>query len=672
MGFVFAPNVNPLAGAACAPGVVAPEPNPNPPCVVDSAGAPNANVDDAFPAPPAPPVDAGAPNVNDIPAGLAAIDVEVGVADPNVKLGVAAGVAATFFCGESSIISPPLGVRAEAGSAPAPAPNPNPPALELTPPPKPLAAPLAAPAAAPAGAPNEKLLGGSLLAPPSVLAGAPNPNVNVPLGVVVPDAGAEVVGEEAAAAGAPNEKVGAGADGLASGAALLPVLALVVLAAPNVNPPAEAGFAKFNDVALALPNVNPLKLEAGPAGLDAPDPIALLSEAGLPNENPPLVKPPARSGASSPFAPNKLGTALDVAADASSFFSEADAARAPKLNPALVGALGVDAAAGALNEKLGMLFLAAGSSSPSALRLDPVEALCVDGVPKLNPPAADDGGVEPKNDDLLAGVSSFFFSPVSAGFDSDNPNAALAGTRVLADSLAGFAAPKLKGAGLLFAASAPVLLAAADAPKENPPVLVGAAEGASADLLSNFFMVLPKKLGTGPSFLASVSDLEAGSTGLLKKSDVGGAVDLFVELSSSFAVEIGAVLAPKLNLGIVLGASLEGAEKENDGIAAAGLGSSFFSVVSVEPEESMPPRRPSKEPPVLELLEVAGLATGSEVVSTFFAAAVSLDSGVSVELPNEKPDGNMLVGSLIFARSLASGKSSCSSSSSQALNLPEL
>ena len=101
-------------------------------------------------------------------------------------------------------------------------------------------------------------------------------------------------------------------------------------------------------------------------------------------------------------------------------------------------------------------------------------------------------------------------------------------------------------------ASLAVLLGAAVEPNEKPPLEEEAAGvGTSVDLLSNFFMVLPKKLGTGPSFFSSVSDFEAGSAGLLKKSEGEGAEGFFDALSSALEPLLGAALAPKLNLGVL-------------------------------------------------------------------------------------------------------------------------
>lgn len=681
---VLAPKVNEVPGADDDAG--AGDPNRNPPVApplfvlalaLAAAGAaePNVNVDgeaDA-PAPGAGVLALGVPNVKLIPpAGLAAAGVDVGVAEPNVKPGVELPAGAVF-CGESSIISPPppfpAGATA-AGLAPNP---PNPPVLEVAP--NPFPEPLDD-----EGAPKENpLLAGLLLSAVAELlllvAGAPNTNAAV--GVMVPDAGADVAGEEAATAGAseeallgaPNENVGAAAAGLASGTGLLPAL-LLALEAPKLNPPVVAGFEASAAAGLGAPKLNPPD-EVVSAGLDVPNPVllALLSEDdGLPNVNPPLEAGAAGLEASSPLLPKKFGTLLDFADVASSFFSAAAAAGAPKLNPEEAGAAGVEAA-GAPNEKLSVLFLAAGSASSSALRLDPEAAVEVDGAPKLNPPVPEEAVDEPKNEGLLAGAAdSCFFSADSAGFAPNDPKGLLAGVDegVLVDpAAAGLAAPKLKGAGLLAAASP----AAAGAPNENPPEAAGAA-GTSVDLLSNFFMVLPKKLGTGPSFLFSLREIEAGSAGLLKKSEVGAA-GFFAVLSPSFDAVLGAALAPKLNLGMVLGASLEGAEKEKDGDAAVVLGASFLSVCPVGADESKSPRRPSNEPPAFEAAELVALEADSEAASAVLAVAVA-KAGAGAELPNEKPDGNMLVGSLIFASSLASGKSSSSSSSSQALNLPEL
>lgn len=454
------------------------------------------------------------------PAGAGVAGLE-GVEEPNVKLGVLVAGAAAVLAGESSIISPP-DPAAAAGTAPKP---PNPPELAV---------------AAGAGAPNVN--------PPLLLAGLAGagvvdaPNVNVPLGVVVPDAGVEEAASEDGL-GAPNVNVAAGLD---SGAGLLPVL----LGAPKVNPP-EAGFAASPETGLGAPNVNPPEEEdAVSAVLEAPKP--LLSVEGLPKEKPPLDGSAVvvGLGASSPFAPKKFGTLLGfaVVVVASSFFSvDAAAGGASKVKPEEAGAEACEAAE-APNEKLGMVFLAAGSESSSAPRLDPVEAFEAGGAPKLNPPEAGDVlDDEPKNDGLLAAAGSSFFSWLAR----KDPNGLLAGAGVAADSVAGLA-PKVNGAGLPAAASLAVLLGVAALPNEKPPLEEEAAgEGASVDLLSNFFMVLPKKLGTGPSFLPSVSDFEAGSAGLLKKSEVEGAADFFDALSSGLEPLLGAALAPKLNLGIL-------------------------------------------------------------------------------------------------------------------------
>lgn len=488
------------------------------------------------------------------------------------------------------------------------------------------------------------------------------PNVNVPLGVVVPDAGAdEAAVSEEAGLGAPKENVDAGAAaGFDSGAGLLPVLA----GAPNVNPP--AGFDASAVVDLGAPKLKPPEADEASAGLAAPKPplLVLLSVEGLPNVNPPVEAGAASLGASSPLAPKKLGTPLlGFAVVASSFFSAAVAADgAPKLNPEEAGAEAWVAGcgvAGAPNEKLGMLFLAAGSASSSAPRFDPVEAADVDGAPKLKPPILGElDEAPPKIEGLLAGADSSFFSVLAP----KEPNGLLAGAEVGADSAAGL--PKLNGAGLLAAASLPDAVEDVELPKEKPPLGVEeAGAGASPDLLSSFFMVLPKKLGTGPSFLPSLSDFEAGSAGLLKKSDVDGATGFFAALSSC----LGAVLAPKVNLGVLSAVPWAGAEKENDGAVVAALGASFFSLASaVAAEESKPPRRPSSELPLAVWEAGSGAAAG-----LLLAVALAVE-GVAAELPNEKPDGNMLVGNLIFASSLALGRSSSSSSSSHALNFPEL
>ncbi len=292
----------------------------------------------------------GAPKVND-PAGAEVGGLEE-VEEPNVKLGVLVAAAGADLAGESSIISPP-DRRPRQRRQPKP---PNPPE---------------------AGADGE---GAPNVNPPPLGAGLAGagvvdaPNVNVPLGVVAPDAGAELAASEEAVLGAPNVNVAAG---LASGAGLLPAL----LGAPKVNP-LEAGFAASPEAGLGAPNVNPPEEDGVSAGLEAPKP-ALLSVEGLPKEKPPVDGSAAEEGldASSPLAPKKFGTPLGFAVlvVASPFFSvDAAAGGAPKVNPEDAGAdvcvAGCEAA-GAPNEKLGMLFLAAGSESSSAPRLDPVEAL---------------------------------------------------------------------------------------------------------------------------------------------------------------------------------------------------------------------------------------------------------------------------------------------------------
>ncbi len=544
-----------------------------------------------------------------------------------------------------------------------------------------------------AGAPNVKLVEAALVAG-AVEAGAGDPNVNPPAGLAGVEAG---VADPNANVGAPEVFCGESsiispAPCVVTGAAAAAAAGAGVadLGAPKLNPPAPNPPAAGAD---ALPAPDAAPNEKPPAGL-APSPLAappnenvgvlvpdpgaeLLADAGadsappagFPNENDVAAGAGlAVSPALSPLPPKKFGTLLG---GASSFFAAGAAAGAgePKLNPLDAGAAdaagsGLDAV-GAPNAKLGMLFLAAGSSS-SAARFAPVDAE-VEGVPKLNPPEL--VLVEPKNDGLLAGAADSAFSTTGcagcAGCVGLAPNPPKGdGVSAGLGSDAGFA-PKLNGAGL----AASSLAAAAGALKENPPAAgAGLAAGASSALGSNFFMVLPKKLGTGPSFLPSVSDAEEGSAGLLKKSDAGGAADgFFCVLSSLPAL----ATAPKLNLGGSAGVCLAEGGKENERAEVVGLGASLFSLDA----ESKPPSRPSSEPPAAAAGAGAGAGAGVVLGASLVpapAAALAASPESRGLPPKEKPDGNMLVGSLILASSVASGRPSSSSSSSQALNLPEL
>lgn len=156
--------------------------------------------------------------------------------------------------------------------------------------------------------------------------------------------------------------------------------------------------------------------------------------------------------------------------------------------------------------------------------------------------------------------------------------------------------------------------------------------------------MLPKKLGTGPSFLDSVIDEETDSGGLLKKSDGGGTCALGLSFLSS---GLDPAVGPNVNLGADV-VSVVGAAKEKDDVSPL-----VFLDTSVG--VSNPPRRPSREPPD---------ARGSVCLGT--------SAFETSALPKLKPVGNIFAGILILASSVASGRSSSSSSSSQALNLPEL
>lgn len=614
---VLLPKVKPVAGAAEVVGAGDPNLNPPPGAGFEAiAGAPNeklgVEVDGAA-------LEAGgAPKVNGLPPLVEGAE-EDGVDEPKVKEGAGAGA---DFAGESSIISPPpfpaLGLGWGLGCVPKP-PNPLP-ALLL---PKPVLLGVVA-----AGVPkvNPPPLGFSAA---GAAAGAPK--VKLLVGVVAPDPAAEVEPDAGASAGfgAPKVNVDAGFDAPSADGVLL----------PKLNP-VEAFGASAVEAGLGAPKVNPP--EAGVA-------VVLVLSAGLPKVNPEA----AGVEESPPFAPKKFGTPplLD-----SSFFS----AGVPKLNPPLVEEAGSAGLAELeRKEKLGMLFFVTCSSSVSAERLAVVKAALEGGAPKVNPPAPELAfDALPKKEDLPADVgagSSFFLSAASAGFAPNDPKVLLLALVVVEGaSVAGLGAPKLK-AGL-----SPAAADVDGAPNENPPLAAGAAAGAGA-AASNFFIVLPKKLGTGPSFFPSSFDFDAGSEGLLKKSDAGGAAVGFLEapVLSSLA---GAAGAPKLNLGMLEGAFLVGAAKVKEG--AAGLGASAFSGA----EESKPPMRPNKLP-----LEAGAGAGAPEVESSFFSTGASDLAGAAAELlpAKENPEGNMFVGNLIFANSVASGRSS-SSSSSHALNLPEL
>lgn len=651
---VLAPKVKPELGAE-AGGAGAGDPNRNPPPVpavfvvvlAEDAGAPKVKVVGEAAAAPAGAAEVvGVPNVNDEGAGL---EAAAGVAEPNVKLGIEAPAAAgVVFCGESSIISPPplVAVAVAAEGLPKP---PKPPPLLL-----PVA--VLPKAALDEGVPNENpaALDAGLASVEGAAVGAPN--TPVPFGVVAPEPGADAVGEAVSPFEAPNENVGAGFD---SGPGLL----------PNVKPPAlDAGFAA--SAVLATPKENPVDAGA-PEGVGAPKP-PMLSDAGLPNEKLPATGAAGLLGllgSPSPLAPKKLGT-LGLAAVGSSFFSVVIEGAAPKLKLPDCS-VGLGAVAGEPNVKLGVLFFVAGSSSTSAPRFEPT---LEEGVPKLNPLAPDGLGAEPKKEALpvdAGAAASCCFSVLSVEdlAPKEPKGLLLADAGGSEESVAGLAAPPKLNVGLFAAAVALAADSPLDggAPKVNPPV--DAAVGVLVDWVSNFFMVVPKKLGTGPSFLPSVSDLDSvGSTGLLKKSEAGVAVGFLAVLSSLGSVVGAAALSPKLNLCAVEGVSLEGAGNENDGSAVGFFGVSIFPEAA---EESKAPNRLSKEPPEVDELEFVSAAVAF-LVSALGAASELLAGAAAELLPKEKPEGNILVGSFILARSLASGSSSSSSSSSHALNLPEL
>jgi hypothetical protein len=180
------------------------------------------------------------------------------------------------------------------------------------------------------------------------------------------------------------------------------------------------------------------------------------------------------------------------------------------------------------NEKLGWLFLAGGSDSSSAdlfadVGVDPV------GGPKLKLFGAGAGAdPAPKNDGFVAGASCFCCPSKLLPNVTPPKMPLLLGAAVL-DST-GF--PKLK----LGFASAPdgaeVDGAEGDGSKKLLAVPLGTASLSvevppAAAFASNFPIVLPKKLGTGPSFFASGNDFDGGSDGLLKKSEAGESVIFF-------------------------------------------------------------------------------------------------------------------------------------------------
>lgn len=327
---------------------------------------------------------------------------------------------------------------------------------------------------------------------------------------------------------------------------LVLVLVLVVgvgLGAPKPpNPPVVLPKPVLDEE--GVPNENPPVLAAG--GLLASLPLV---DAGAPKENVGVVEPDpgAEAGALSDAGLDAPNENVDEGVDSGAGLL---AVVLPKLNP-----LGAGLAASVAGAGFGVPKL-----NPADPDAEAGAEVAVDsaGLPNENSPE-NAVGFEAASVALLSpfapkkfgmsdlGVSSFFslvvgvpklklLDEAAAGAEEEEvePKEKLGILFFAAGSLS-LSAPRL---GPVEAAAAeeapkvnpPELAVLEEAPNENPPVLeAAAAAGASAGLpVSNFFIVLPKKLGTGPSFFASLSEVgAAGSAGLLKKSEAGGAFDLF-------------------------------------------------------------------------------------------------------------------------------------------------
>lgn len=279
------------------------------------------------------------------------------------------------------------------------------------------------------------------------------PNANAGAGVALAPAAGAVAG---AGAVAPKPNDGAAGAGAAppAGKAKLVVLEDVLLVgappaagvdpAPNENPtaPGAAGVAPLpagtdNDgVDPSLPNENIVFLVDGS---DEATSVFFSDVGGAPNANPAMDAPPLSvlPAAGVGAAPNANPPAVLVL---SSFFSSPPDAPAPKVKPADVDALAVDAGAeaapapklkpadGAAPWLVDASLLESSSSRPRLDLAGVFPGVATGGPPNENPPAPilppllDDGAADPPNENPPAPILPALSSPASS-----RPRFALAG-----------------------------------------------------------------------------------------------------------------------------------------------------------------------------------------------------------------------------------------------------